>query len=461
MDAAAELLLAEGLDASIARHARVAAACRAGVRGMGLQPWAAREEIAAPCVTAIRVPDGLTDLQVRDHVRARYGVQFSGGQGAGPIIRIGHMGLSARPMYPIVGLSALGRGLLDLGARVDVGAGIEAALAALSASAERRRGIRRVTTLAPFELHRATTVAEATALLDELGDDAVVYSGGTELLLLMKLGFAAYGHLVDVKPIDALRSLEVVDGTLVIGGTVTHRTIERSPLVAAGWPALAEMERSVANIRVRTVGTLGGNLAFADPHSDPATFLLAADARVRLQRGDETRTVAIGGLRPRPVRHRPRAPASCSSRSRCPAVPPGAAMAHRKFSFHERPAATVACLARVADGRIAEARISVGSVGIVPVRVPAAEALLAGADAAALDADLLADAGSAAADAADPVEDANGSAAYKRTSSACSWDDACATPPRARSRPEPHVVVRRGRSRAHGAAPPRIGVVRT
>jgi pyridoxamine--pyruvate transaminase len=133
VDAAADLLLAEGVEASIARHARVATTCRAGVRAMGLRLWPAREEIAAACVTSIAVPDGLTDIGVRDHVRERYGVQFSAGQGAGNIIRIGHMGATARSMYPIIGLAALGRGLLDLGVQVDVGGGLEAALAALSA----------------------------------------------------------------------------------------------------------------------------------------------------------------------------------------------------------------------------------------------------------------------------------------------------------------------------------------
>jgi pyridoxamine--pyruvate transaminase len=101
---------------------------------MGLRVWAAREEIAAACVTSVALPEGLTDIEVRDHVRARYGVQLSGGQGAGRLVRIGHMGLTARPMYPIVGLAALGRGLADLGVRVDVGAGLEAALALLSTS---------------------------------------------------------------------------------------------------------------------------------------------------------------------------------------------------------------------------------------------------------------------------------------------------------------------------------------
>jgi pyridoxamine--pyruvate transaminase len=136
--AAAQELLAEGLDAVQARHARVAAACRAGVRAMGLRPWPASEAIAADCVTAIRVPDGVTDIEVRDHARARYGVQLSAGQGAGPIIRLGHMGATARPMLMVAGLAGLGRTMADLGARVDIGAGIEAALAAVAAATQER-----------------------------------------------------------------------------------------------------------------------------------------------------------------------------------------------------------------------------------------------------------------------------------------------------------------------------------
>ena len=133
--AAAEALLAEGLPAAQARHQRVAAACRAGAVGMGLRLWAARESIAADCVTSIRVPEPVTDIALRDHVRSRYSVQLSAGQGAGSIIRIGHMGATARPMLVIAALAAVGQSLLDLGVRVDVGAGIEAAMASLSESA--------------------------------------------------------------------------------------------------------------------------------------------------------------------------------------------------------------------------------------------------------------------------------------------------------------------------------------
>jgi pyridoxamine---pyruvate transaminase len=135
VEAAADELLEEGLDASIARHERSAAACRAGIRAMGLELWPRSDEIAAACVTAVAVPEGLTDVQVRAHCRERYGVMISGGQGAGNLVRIGHMATSARGLYPVVGLAGLGRTLADLGVQVEIGAGVDAALAELSEAA--------------------------------------------------------------------------------------------------------------------------------------------------------------------------------------------------------------------------------------------------------------------------------------------------------------------------------------
>jgi len=132
VEASVDELLEEGLEASIARHERSAAACRAGVRAMGLELWPRSDEVAAACVTAIAVPEGLTDVQVRAHCRERYGVMISGGQGAGNLVRIGHMATSARGLHPVVGLAALGRTLADLGVQVEIGAGVEAALAEVS-----------------------------------------------------------------------------------------------------------------------------------------------------------------------------------------------------------------------------------------------------------------------------------------------------------------------------------------
>jgi len=132
VEAACEQVLEEGVERSIARHERAARACRAGVRAMGLELWPRSEEISAACATAIAVPSGLDDLDVRRHARERYGVMISAGQGAGNLVRIGHMGPTANGLHPVVGLVAVGRTLADLGARVRIGEGVEAALELLA-----------------------------------------------------------------------------------------------------------------------------------------------------------------------------------------------------------------------------------------------------------------------------------------------------------------------------------------
>jgi carbon-monoxide dehydrogenase medium subunit len=268
-------------------------------------------------------------------------------------------------------------------------------------------------TLPPFQLHRPGSVEEATELADRYGEDAAFYCGGTELLLLLKLRFASFGHLVDLKRIGELEGIRWDDGVLVVGAAVTHRALERSELVRERLPALAAMERRVANVRVREVGTLGGNLCFSDPHSDPATFLLLLDAEVECRRGGEpARRIPISDFVVGPYQTSLH-PGELLTSVRIPEPSEGAAVAHAKFAFHERPTATVACLARVVDGQVAEARIAVGSVGVLPVRATAAEQTLTGAPVDELDQGLLGDAGERAAEAAAPVGDANGSAEYK------------------------------------------------
>ncbi len=131
--AAIDGYLQEGPEVVWRRHGRTAAACRAGVQAMGCSLWAASEEIASPTTTAVRVPNGLVDGDIIRTASELYGVILSIGRGdtLGKLLRIGHMGPTAEPIYAVVAVAALGGALRQLGFATDVSAGVEATLAAI------------------------------------------------------------------------------------------------------------------------------------------------------------------------------------------------------------------------------------------------------------------------------------------------------------------------------------------
>ncbi|MBI3057855.1 MAG: FAD binding domain-containing protein, partial [Deltaproteobacteria bacterium] len=144
-----------------------------------------------------------------------------------------------------------------------------------------------------FTIDQPKTVKEAVEMLAHYGEKGRLYAGGTELLLAMKHDLLRYEHL---KTVPGLDKIEVQNSSLRIGGTVTHRAIEKSSLVRERLPVMAEMERHIANARVRASGTLGGNICFAEPHSDPATLLLALGAKARVQGKTGERTLAMNEI---------------------------------------------------------------------------------------------------------------------------------------------------------------------
>jgi pyridoxamine--pyruvate transaminase len=138
LDAALDLDLGEGDEAVWRRHAVTAAACRAGIKAAGLSLWPAREEIASPTCTAVSLPEGVDELALRTAIRERYGVMVSSGraQTLGKLIRIGHMGPTARPIYSLVSVAAVAGGFQALGVKgIDVGAGVSAAMRVIDQSA--------------------------------------------------------------------------------------------------------------------------------------------------------------------------------------------------------------------------------------------------------------------------------------------------------------------------------------
>jgi pyridoxamine--pyruvate transaminase len=133
LEACLRQYLDEGPPNVHARHRRVARAARAGGEALGLSLWAAERAICSDTVTAFQVPAGLDERALRADARKRMGVMLSGGQAelAGKIIRFGHMGPSAYPMAPVLAVTAMGQALRSAGFAAEIGAGVEAALAAL------------------------------------------------------------------------------------------------------------------------------------------------------------------------------------------------------------------------------------------------------------------------------------------------------------------------------------------
>ena len=265
--------------------------------------------------------------------------------------------------------------------------------------------------LPPFRLHRPGSVEEASRLLTDLGDDATAYCGGTELLLAMKLGLTSYEHLVDLKRVDGLRGVADGPGGVVrIGAATTHNEVETSAAVRARYPEMSVMISHVANVRVRCVGTLGGNLCFADPHSDPASFLMAVGATLECQRDGEVRRIPAAGFLTG-LYETALAPGELLTAVELPARPDRTGLSHRRMKLTERPAVTVTAQITMRGNAVAEARLIVGAVGITPLAADATALL--GATATDFARRSVACAGQAAADCA-PLPGGEASPDYLR-----------------------------------------------
>lgn len=138
------------------------------------------------------------------------------------------------------------------------------------------------------EWHEPRALEEVLYLRAEHGEEATVVAGGSFLGIVMNQKLFAPTLLVALRNIAELDYIEVGDGFLRLGAMTTHRAVERSPVVAEGWPSLAFAFSVVASPRVRNQATVGGVVADADYASDPPSMLAALDARVvaRSARGE-------------------------------------------------------------------------------------------------------------------------------------------------------------------------------
>jgi carbon-monoxide dehydrogenase medium subunit len=265
----------------------------------------------------------------------------------------------------------------------------------------------------PFDLLDPSTVEEATALLAEHGGDARLIAGGAMLMILLRERLMAPRALVSTLSIRGLSGIRAVDGGLHIGANTTLRDVERSAAVRLTFPVLAEATRLVGNVRVRTVATVGGHLAQADPHLDLPPVLAALGASVETVSPRGRRTLPLDSLL---VAYYETClePDEMIVSLQLPSPPPGLHGVYLKYcslSPNDWPTLGVVALLRAENGRFAEARVVVGGVSERPLRLADAEALLVGSEASEV---VFSEVGRRYADSADPIPDVRGSVEYKR-----------------------------------------------
>ena len=219
---------------------------------------------------------------------------------------------------------------------------------------------------AQFDYHRATSVENALELLQE-NEGAKLMAGGHSLIPMMKLRLAQPPSVIDIGRIDSLRGITASGGALRIGALTTHAEIAASSEVQEHCAFLAQAAAKVGDPQVRNRGTIGGNIAHADPGSDLPPVLVAAGATIHLQSASGERSVAASeffvDLLATDLRED-----EIMTQVEIPALPEGARSAYLKF---EHPASGYAVVGAAAIfGGSADscsvARVAVGGVDATP-----------------------------------------------------------------------------------------------
>jgi carbon-monoxide dehydrogenase medium subunit len=264
---------------------------------------------------------------------------------------------------------------------------------------------------APFAYHRAHSVAEAVALLAELGDEAKILAGGLSLVPMMNFRLARPTALVDVTRIEGLSYLKTDprDG-LRIGALTTHRTVEtsRDPDVLAGFGVLPRSARWIGHYPIRSRGTFGGSIAHADPASEWCLLAVLLGAQVVLTGPQRQRTLPAAEFF-EGYYSTAASPDEMITELWFPRPEPRAVLT--EFAQRQGDFAVVAAAvcADIEDGICASGRVVLGGVGPLPVEVNAD--LLSGQPATG---DTWQAMGEHAASQVDPPEDTHGSGEYRR-----------------------------------------------
>lgn len=230
-----------------------------------------------------------------------------------------------------------------------------------------------------FDYTRPGSVAEAVGLLARHGDGAKLIAGGQSLMPALNLRLLAPEILIDLGGLGELSGIAVADGVLRLGAMTRHSEIERSEMVARHAPLLRRAIAHVAHPAIRNRGTLGGNVANADPASELPACLVALEATIVAEGPDGTRRIPAEDF-VTGVYETALAPSEMIVAVEVPVARDDERVSFAELSRRSGDYALVglATRARVADGRLAALRPVFFAVGGGPVLARAAAAALEG-----------------------------------------------------------------------------------
>jgi CO/xanthine dehydrogenase FAD-binding subunit len=266
---------------------------------------------------------------------------------------------------------------------------------------------------AAFAYHAPRSASEAVALLAEHGEDAKVLAGGQSLVPLMNMRLAKPAVLVDINPATDLDYIRTDNGHLVVGAITRQRALERSPLVAERVPLIRETLQLLGHAQIRNRGTIGGNVAHADPASELPATLVALGGELRVISAAGERLVAPEDFYLTFLTTTLEATEMLAeTRFRLPAGRHGGSFQEISRRHGDYAIVGVAVQLELAgDGTIARAGIGMCGAGGAPIKATEAEALLHGERPGE---SLFAEAGVKAAEQADPDGDIHATADYRR-----------------------------------------------
>jgi CO/xanthine dehydrogenase FAD-binding subunit len=266
---------------------------------------------------------------------------------------------------------------------------------------------------AAFQYFRPVSVDEALAILDRCQPEAKILAGGQSLVPLMNFRQARPKYLIDINRIEDLKYIRESADAVCIGAMVRQTEIEKSALIAAKCPILAEATRYIGYRAVRNRGTIGGSLAHADPSAEYPTVLLAVNGEVTVRGLRGTRSIGAEELFVGTCRTALQ-PDEILTEVRLPFLAGNQQWSYLEISRGYNTSATVGVAVLITfdeKKRCAAARIAVAGVGATPLRCRESEDLLSGKQPSAA---LIRQAAAASEAVLQPSDELHAPAVYKR-----------------------------------------------